>query len=117
MLSAPLLAAALAWLLGAPQSDRPTEIRIHLPTHECAAPCAMEVTVSIPHNPDNRSASVVWSYDRSTELPLGGDNPQTEFHAAIGTFAPGTHTVYAVLVREKNGRRDTFEDSERVTVR
>ena len=112
----PLVGALFVWSLVAQQGGAPSEIQIHLPVHECSAPCDMDITVSIPKHPDNRSASVVWSYDQSTEWPLGPRVQQIEFHASIGKFDPGVHTIYAVLVRDTRGKQETFQDSQRVTV-
>ena len=77
----------------------------------------MNVTVLVPTHPDNRSASVVWSYNDSAELPVGANNGQVEFTVPIGKLDKGNHTVYAVLVREKNGEQQTFQDSQQVAVR
>ena len=77
----------------------------------------MNVTVLIPTHPDNRSASVVWSYNDSAELTIGANNEQVEFTVPIGKFDKGPHTVYAVLVREKSGEQQTFQDSQQIAVR
>jgi hypothetical protein len=67
--------------------------------------------VLIPAHPDNRSASVVWSYRDNAELPVGPNAAQ------IGQFDKGHHTVYAVLVRERNGEPETYQDSGRISIR
>ena len=96
-------------------TSKPIELRV--PSHECSAPCDMNVTVLIPLHPDNRSASVVWSYRDNAELPVGADNQQVEFTVPIGKLDKGDHTVYAVLVRERNGQQETFQDSQHLAVR
>ena len=77
----------------------------------------MNVTVLIPYHPDNRSASVVWSYNDSADLPLDRNNQQVEFTVPVGKFDKGDHTIYAVLVREKDGGQATFQDSQHISVR
>ena len=96
-------------------TSKPIELRV--PSHECAAPCDMNVTVLIPLHPDNRSASVVWSYRDNAELPIGANSQQVEFTVPIGQFDKGNHAVYAVLVRERNGQQETFQDSQSISVR
>jgi hypothetical protein len=108
-------AVAIAIALVNAQAAAPKPIQLHVPMHSCSAPCDMTVTVVIPKHPDNRSASVVWSYSDSAELSLK-ETQQVEFPVPIGRFNKGDHTVYAVLVREKDGRQVTFEDSQHITV-
>jgi hypothetical protein len=109
--------ATFLWSLVVWQTGAPKPIELRVPTHDCVAPCDMPVTVLIPAHPDNRSASVVWSYSDATELPLGRDRQQVEFTVSIGKFEKGDHTIYAVLVREKDGQRETFQDVQRISVR
>lgn len=110
----PLLIFFLALL-----QQGPAPIRLQVSTHTCAAPCSLTTTVVIPSHPDNRRASVVWGYDSSdsTDWPLGPDAAQVEFTVPIVNLAKGDHTIYAVLLRERNGQSSTFEDAQRVTVR
>jgi hypothetical protein len=107
----------LLWSPGDRQTEAAKPIELRVPAHDCAAPCPMEVTVSIPRHPDNRSASVVWSYDDSKDWTLGPATQQVEFAVSVGKFDKGTHAIYAVLVREKDGKRETFEDVQRISVR
>jgi hypothetical protein len=96
----------------------PGPISLRLSQRECAAPCSLTATVTIPRHPDNRSASVVWGYDTSdsTDWPLR-PNASVEFDVDVRNLSKGTHTIYAVLLREKDGQSQTFEDSQKVTVR
>ena len=112
-----LLTATLWWSLSVWQTGPPKPIELRVPAHDCVAPCDMHVTVLVPAHPDNRSASVVWSYSDSTELHLGRDTQQVEFTVAVGKFDKGDHTVYAILMREKDGRQETFQDFQRISVR
>jgi len=102
-----------------PASPAPTAkaIELRVPSHDCSAPCEMNVTVRIPPNAANRSASVVWSYRDNVELSVGPDSEQAEFNVTVGNFDKGEHTVFAVLVREKNGEQETFQDSQHISVR
>jgi hypothetical protein len=111
----PLLAAA-ALSAAMWQAEGTKEIQLRVPTHDCSAPCDMTVTVVIPRHPDNRFASVVWSYSDSADLPLGPDAGRDEFTVAIGKFEKGKHTVYAILVRDAGGRRETFQDAQEISV-
>jgi hypothetical protein len=77
----------------------------------------MNVSVLIPYHPDNRSASVVWSYNDSADVPLDRNSQQVEFMVPVGKFDKGDHTIYAVLVREKSGAQETFQDSQHISVR
>jgi len=77
----------------------------------------MNVVVRIPPNAANRSASVVWSYRDNVELSVGPGSEQAEFNVTVGNFDKGEHTVFAVLVREKNGEQETFQDSQHILVR
>ena len=52
----------------------------------------------------------------SRNWDLNPDSP-TEFDVRIEDLPAGDHTIYAVLFREDSGRRETFEDSKRVSVR
>ena len=113
----PILTAIVLLSLPPRQASTPKPIELRVPSHQCLAPCDMNVTVLIPTHPDNRSASVVWSYNDSAVLPVGADNKQVEFTVPIGKFDKGDHTVYAVLVREKNGQQETFQDSQHLSVR
>ncbi len=96
----------------------PGTISLRLPAHECAAPCTLTATVVIPTHPDNRRASVVWGYDTSESIdwPLGPD-ASVEFDVTVKNLSKGPHTIYAVLLREKDGQSQTFEDSQQVSVR
>lgn len=107
--------SAIAVATANAQRPVPKPIQLHVPTHNCSAPCDMTVTVVIPKHPDNRSASVVWSYSDSAEWSLK-ETQQVEFPVSIGRFNKGDHTVYVVLVREKDGQQATFEDSQHITV-
>jgi hypothetical protein len=109
--------AFLFCIAGSPTERPQAPIRIHLAKRICTAPCEMNATVVIPKHPDNRSAAVVWSYDGNTDWPLGPETEQVTFTVAIGKLEKGDHTVYAVLLREKSGKQDTFEDSQRISVR
>jgi hypothetical protein len=111
------LTAIALGIIPAPPTTTPKPIELRVPSHECSAPCDMNVTVLIPAHPDNRSASVVWSYRDNAELPVGPNAAQTQFSVKIGQFDKGDHTVYAVLVREKNGEPETYQDSQRISVR
>ena len=113
----PVLAAIVLSSLSPWQAKTSKPIELRVPSHECVSPCEMTVTVLIPTHPDNRSASVVWSYNDSAELPVGANNDQVEFTVPIGKFDKGDHTVYAVLVRERNGQQETFQDSQHLSVR
>jgi hypothetical protein len=113
----PLIGVLLLWPAGGWQTDAAKPIELHVPVHECAAPCDMEVTVSIPTHPDNRSASVVWSYDDSKDWTLGPGTQQVEFAVSVGKFDKGSHAIYAILAREKDGRREAFQDVQRISVR
>jgi hypothetical protein len=113
----PLIGVLLLWSAGGWQTEAAKPIEVHVPTRDCVAPCDMEVTVSIPTHPDNRSASVVWSYNDSKDWTLGPGTQQVEFAVSVGKFDKGAHAIYAVLVREKDGRRETFEDVQRISVR
>jgi hypothetical protein len=113
----PLIGVLLLSSAGGRQAQAAKPIEVHVPAHDCAAPCDMEVTVSIPRHPDNRSASVVWSYDDSKDWTLGPGTDQVEFAVSVGKFDKGAHAIYAVLVREKDGKRETFEDVQRISVR
>jgi hypothetical protein len=113
----PLIGVLLLWSAGGWQTNAVKPIELHVPAHDCSAPCDMEVTVSIPAHPDNRSASVVWSYDDSKDWPLGPGTQQVEFAVSVGKFDKGSHAIYAVLVREKDGRRESFQDVQRISVR
>jgi hypothetical protein len=112
-----LISAMLFWSAAGWQGDAAKPIALHVPVHDCAAPCDMEVTVSIPTHPDNRSASVVWSYDDSKDWPLTPATQQIEFPVSVGKFDKGNHAIYAVLVRETDGRRESFQDVQRISVR
>jgi len=115
--AAGITACWLACLPYAAQTDAPKlPIQLHLPKLVCAAPCDMEATVVIQKHPDNRLASVVWGYGGSKDWQLGPDTQQVRFTVAIGKLEKGDHIVYAVLLREKDGRRETFEDSQRISV-
>jgi hypothetical protein len=111
-----LLLAVVALLTFVPAP--PGTISLRLSQRECAAPCTLTATVTIPPHPDNRSASVVWGYDTSDSVdwPLG-PNASVGFDVDIRNLSKGTHTIYAVLLREKDGQSQTFEDSQKVTVR
>jgi hypothetical protein len=113
----PLLTAIVLSPLSVWQTGTPMPIEVRVPSHVCSAPSDMKVTVLIPQHPDNRSASVVWSYNDSTELPIGRNSSQVEFTVSVGKFDKGDHTVYAVLVREKDGQQKTFQDSQHISVR
>lgn len=113
----PILAAIVVSSLSPWQAKTSKPIELRVPLHQCVSPCEMNVTVLIPTHPDNRSASVVWSYNDSAELPVGANNDQVEFTVPIGKFDKGDHTVYAVLVRERNGQQETFQDSQHLSVR
>jgi hypothetical protein len=113
----PILTAMIVSALSLGQAGAPKPIELRVPAHECAAPCDMQVTVLIPAHPDNRSAAVVWSYSGSADLHLGPNNPQVEFAVAVGGFEKGDHMIYAVLMRERDGHQETFQDFQRVSVR
>jgi hypothetical protein len=110
-----LLVTAL-FVLSTSWSGAAKEIELRVPTHDCSAPCDITVTAVIPRDPDNRVASVVWSYDGSADLPLGPDTAQVEFAVPIGKLDKGKHTVYAVLMRDVGGRRETFQDAQDISV-
>ena len=112
-----ILTVIVSWSFSLLQTGPAKPIELRAPSHECSAPCNMNVTVLIPMHPDNRSASVIWSYRDNAELPVGSNTEQVEFTVPIGKFDKGNHTVYAVLVREKNGERETFQDSQQILVR
>src|SRR5215813_8068851 len=101
-----ILGAIVLSSLSPSQVKTPKPIELRVPSHDCVSPCEMNVTVLIPTHPDNRSASVVWSYNDSAELPVGANSDQVEFTVPIGKFDKGDHTVYAVLVRERNGQQE-----------
>ena len=71
----------------------------------------------IKKHQDNRLASVVWGYGDSREWQLSPRTQQVTFTVSIGKLEKGDHIVYAVLLREKDGRRETFEASQRISVR
>jgi hypothetical protein len=48
---------------------------------------------------------------------VGPNTAQTEFSVMIGQLDKGDHTVYAILVREKNGEPETFQDTQHISVR
>src|SRR5436309_7525983 len=109
--------ACLFYVAGWQTSGPNVPIQLHLPELVCAAPCDMEATIVIQKHPDNRSASVVWGYGDSREWQLSPRTQQVTFTVSIGKFEKGEHVVYAVLLREKDGRRETFEASQRISVR
>jgi hypothetical protein len=113
----PALSVIVLGVFPAPQTTTPKPIELRVPSHECSAPCDMSVTVLIPANPDNRSASVVWSYRDNAELSVGPNTAQTQFSVKIGQFDKGDHTVYAILVRYRNGEPETYQDSQHISVR
>ncbi len=113
----PFRMATFLWSLAVWQTGPSKPIELRVPVHDCVAPCDMQVTVLIPAHPDNRAASVVWSYSGSTELHVGRDTTQVEFAVGVGQFDKGDHTIYAVLMRETDGRQETFQDSQRISVR
>jgi hypothetical protein len=112
-------ALPLVFFLALFEQPQAAPIRLQVSTHVCAAPCSLTLTVVIPSHSENRRASVVWGYDESdsTDWPLGPDTTQVEFTVPVGNLAKGNHTIYAVLLREKDGQSSTFEDSQHVTVR
>jgi hypothetical protein len=109
---------AIGWwaALSVSQTAAPRPIQLRVPARSCTAPCNMTVTVVIPTHPDNLTASVVWGYSDSTEWALGPETRTVEFPVAIGNLDAGDHAIYAVLVRQKDGARQEFEDTQHILV-
>jgi hypothetical protein len=113
------LACVLLLATGVSAFAPPTPIQIHLSTNLCSAPCTIVATVSIPKHPDNRLASMVWGYSDSewTQWEPGSATDQGDFTMRIANLQKGNHRIYVVLLRQKDGEQQTFEDSQQVTVR
>ena len=111
----PVLLALLSLGTAAPPVK---PIQLRLETTTCRAPCSVTATVTISPHAANRHASVVWGYADSDgqhwEIEPG--TAQTEWTVRIPDLAPGTHAIFAVLLRESDGRAETFQDERRVTV-
>ena len=112
-----LLAIVYVVLFSAARVPAPPSIQLHLDKTTCGAPCVITATLAIPQDPDNRLASVLWGYAdaESRTWDLAGVR-QVEFSAQISFRERGDYTVYAVLLRDHEGQRESFEDSQHVSV-
>jgi hypothetical protein len=91
-------------------------ITLQLQVGVCLAPCEQKAKVLIPRHPDNRWAAIVWEYG-SHEWSIEGENAPVEHPPITIRFTePGEYVVYAVLLRQKGARRESFQDSKPLIV-